>query len=205
MYDYRVFLPDLTKNEINKARDWLKKKGVTLEMNPHLNIFQKPPWKEKILVSAKVEKEPLWPYPDDTIVSGFNLEVHNFDFDQAANGSKKQLKNLFGLLPQKAKGDRRPIPFHLVQDGGDREIAERLKLCKKDLLITDNYDAFGTYYFSAMFSVALARANNGLIWEGEWYKDRAMEEDFYPGESDINILKEDIEDGEKAEIFSGWF
>ena len=59
MYDYRVFLPDLTKNEINKARDWLKKKGVTLEMNPHLNIFQKPPWKEKILVSAKVEKEPL--------------------------------------------------------------------------------------------------------------------------------------------------
>lgn len=200
MYAYKLFLPAFGKAEINKAIDYLKKKSITLQVDPTVNIYRDPPWDTTLMVSLKVDNNPKWPYPDKTIVSGFELKAYPFDFDQVLKNSGISIGKLFGL----AKGNPDKIDFKKALEGRDRGLSTQLKSMKVELSIYDEPEIFAGYYTSMLFATALAKGAGGIIYEGEFVEEGNVERDFMPTKEDLESVLEDIEDGEKPEFFKGW-
>ena len=200
MYAYKIFLPSFGKAEVNKASDFLKKKNIHLLVDPTTNLVLPPPCKGTLLVSLKIENNPKWPYQEKAIVSGFDLEIKEFDLDRALKKSGKNLGNLFGLRP----GNPNDVDFEKALAGKDRGLTNQLKTMNIELNIFDNVDIFAGYYTSMLFTCALARSAGGIIFEGAFIPDGDVERDFMPQKEDLESVLEDIEDGESPEFFKGW-
>ncbi|MCA9802304.1 MAG: hypothetical protein KC777_09970 [Cyanobacteria bacterium HKST-UBA02] len=198
---YKIYLPTFTRKEVNRAFDLLKKEKLECEADPHFSAESGLPYDQKMRVSVKAPRLKGWKYQDETIVTALNILAQPFQIDQAMKASRGGIGALFGM---KSKDPYFVELARVLKQEKDLMIPARLRLCNVELTVIEHETEYGSTILAPVFAAALAQANRGLIFEGEFFKESNVVREFWPIDGDFEDLNEEEKDGLKPRFFSGW-
>lgn len=201
MFDYNIFLPEISRRTISESLAFLRENNVNIELHPNFDPGKKAPYKRLLHIAVDPSFIKDWPLGNSKLLCGFNLDVKPFDLRKTEESQKKSLKNLFGLK----KSDNSVLDIADIRNNYDKATIAKLGSCKYEITITESMEFFGTDIFTPLFVVALSTAGRGMIWEGEFVSKREeIMEDYWPEDEEINELNLDIKDGDKPKLFTFW-
>lgn len=198
---YKIYLPAFTKKEVNRAFDLLKKEKLECEAEPHFDFESELPYERKLRVSLRAPRLKGWKYQDESILTAVTVLAQPFQIDSALKSSRGGIGALLGMK------NRDPYFVELarvLKQEKNLMIPARLRLCNVELTVVENETEYGSTILAPVFAAALAQANQGLIFEGEFFKESNVLKEFWPVDGDFEDLDEDEKEGLKPRFFSGW-
>ncbi|MBZ0185697.1 MAG: hypothetical protein K8F91_05540 [Candidatus Obscuribacterales bacterium] len=200
MSSYKVYLPQLCKQEYTLTLDLLKKHKFDCDLHPGFNYHGSPPINAHLKIAFAAKELKNWRHQDKKILTGFDLIVKNFELESALRGG-------FAFSLGLKKNDKYDIDLkNVLKDEPDQMVRARLKLCTREITIIEHDTVYGSALLAPAFAAALAQANSGLIFEGEFFKQSNVMSEFLPIDSDIEDMNEDEDedDGLKPNFFKSW-